>query len=76
MMAETMSDDMMAADAYGPRDHRPAQPYHVIAFTGPMGSGDYIGISEADADDVLSDHPCGQQLAALPSDRAACRRPL
>ncbi|NOR61852.1 MAG: VWA domain-containing protein [Rhodobacteraceae bacterium] len=51
--ADAMTDDMMAAtlmapDTIGPRSRI------TIAFTGPMGSGDYIGISEAGADDVLA----------------------
>ncbi|HIP24773.1 MAG TPA: VWA domain-containing protein [Rhodobacteraceae bacterium] len=71
-----MSDDMMAAtlmapDTIGPRSRI------TVAFTGPMGSGDYIGISEAGADDVLAITRAGSTgSATLIAPRAAGRYEL
>jgi len=50
---EGMSDGMMSATLMAPDTIGPRSRIRV-EFTGPMGSGDYIGLSEAGAEDVLA----------------------
>ena len=48
MSADTMAATVMAAETISPRSRI------AVEFTGPMDSGDYIGIAEAGAEDVLA----------------------
>ncbi len=56
---EVMTATVMAPESIGPRSRI------TVAFTGPMGSGDYIGLSEAGADDVLAITRAGSSGEAL-----------
>ena len=68
---DMMSATLMAPDTIGPRSRI------AVEFTGPMGSGDYIGISEAGADDVLAITRAGSTgTALLIAPRAAGRYEL
>jgi len=57
--AEAMSATVMAPESVGPRSRIP------VAFTGPMDSGDYIGLAEAGANDVLAITRAGSSGEAL-----------
>ncbi len=61
---EAMPDGMMAATVMAPDTIGPRSRI-TVAFTGPMGSGDYIGLAEAGADDVLAIARAGSNGTAL-----------
>jgi len=57
--AEVMAATLIAPESVGPRSRI------TVAFTGPMGSGDYIGLAQAGADDVLAMTRAGSSGEAL-----------
>ncbi|MBL1437340.1 MAG: VWA domain-containing protein, partial [Rhodobacteraceae bacterium] len=59
-----MSSDMMAATLMAPDTTAPRSRI-TVEFTGPMDSGDYIGLSQAGADDVLAIARAGNSGTAL-----------
>ena len=59
MSEEMMTATIMAPDTIGPRSRIE------VAFTGPMGGRDYIGIAAAGADDVLAIARAGSSGTAL-----------
>ncbi len=64
MAEENMSDAMMSATLMAPESIAPRSRI-TVAFTGPMSSGDYIGLAEAGADDVLAIARAGSRGEAL-----------